>query len=355
MLCLLATNTIACQRDSVKLAEAEDALKAGNTEKAIELLTPIAESTDSPESVKADMDLAKIFLQLGNKDKARNHIVNAAKKGEQDAAKIAVEGYLKGNEVYGFTRSDTEAMKLLEQLHSVCSPEATFQFNEQLVKLYLFSPECKNPIKAADIVTKHQCENWEEYRAVLKYMGAGGIPQDLKSASELLNHDPLPETAVYMGHLAMLQMLKDGNYPEQKVMLALKYYNLALNESEYIDKQAISGITEILNRFLKQFQSRTLNSSPYHIHKRNISGGWGEYRNSNFDYCGAIANGYPNGLGVGATEYQNAYCGNWKNGRYDKDGIQYDLKGNIWCGTWSSNDFSNGFHISSKGEITRLN
>lgn len=353
LICIMPIFAISCKNNSTKLKEAQDAIAASNLSEAEKLLTEITDTNDkSPVIATANLELASLHAQNGHPSQAASCLIAAATMGNDSAANMAINFYLEGNERYNFPKSNKEAVKLMEKIQSVNPENNNPELNGKLVELYLFSTETAKPIKALDIISAHRCNNWKEYRHIINYMGAGGQPQNMKEAAKLLDMDPLPETAVYMGHLSMLRLLSDGYFPEQKVMYALKYYNIALRESKFADKQAISQIVSILQNFLNQFNSRTLSRGFYQFNKRRISGGWQEYRNDGFDYCGGVVGSYPGGIGVGSHEDREAYCGNYKNGYHNGLGVKYERDGSIFCGQWDMGNFISGFSISSKGEIS---
>lgn len=353
--CLAFLLLSSCDSSRAKLKEARRAIEASDTATAEKLLREIADSDcERIVNAEAQFRLSGIYAGSSRPQDAREALEKASELGHNVACTQAVDYYLNGNSEYGFDQSDAKALALMEQIRSANPGQAFFPFNDKLVELYIFSPECRNPLKAADIVSAQNCPHWDEYRSVLRYMGSGGIPQDIGGASALLQSEPLPETAAHMGHLALLQLLCDGDFPEQKVMLALKYYNIALRESKYADSEALTRICRLLNSFLDKFNSRSVSTGFFQLHKRNISGGWGEYDNNGFNYCGALAGGYPNGFGVGSTDNERVYCGNWKNGIYAGEGVLMDKNGDIRVGDWGPKEMRSGIYISHKGEISKF-
>lgn len=339
--CLVLT---ACKNDdSVKLIKAISELEKGDAQKGEEMLFELAQS-DSETGAEACLQLAKFYASTAKPEESVRYLEQAEKKGSADALIELAEAYSNGSKAYGIQRSDSIAAIYYQQLVSM----GRIEFSNDLLEIYMFSPQARDLRRAADMIDRKEVLDSKLYTHILQYMdGKGSITHNIENAVGALKFEPTAETAAYMGHILMI---RPQNRPTIDIPQVLRYYNKAIEESKYVDKEALQKIVDVIQEYYNLLSKYPVNDNPF------LAGTPGFHTYTTFDdytYTGEVGGGYPKGWGLGHCN-EFTYCGKF-NRIFAGTGVKYESNGDIYCGEWVADGMSRGVILKANGDVVYWN
>lgn len=340
---------ISCTNDSEKINKALSEINSGNPAKGEQMLAEVAAVSDPETASQANLELAKYYASVQKPEQASANLVVAAEKGNEEAVMILTDAFLSGNSDYQINRNDSSAVTYLQKLVNA----GHRSYATDLLELYMFSPEARNLMRAADMIERGEVPNADFYRSIIQYMNPkGAITHNIEHSVKALNFEPTSETAAYMGHILMT---KPQHIPAIDIPQVLRYYNKALSESKYVNKEALQKVVDIIQNYYDKLCQNPPNDNPFAFG----SAGFHTYTSpSDFQYTGEMAGSYnsvayPKGIGLGHQLNEYTYCGNW-NHNFSGFGVKYEPSGEIYCGDWNNDGMSKGVIFKANGEIVNF-
>lgn len=336
----------ACMTDNEKINKAVAEIEAGNVAEGEQMLTEVASGAKPEIASKANLELAKYYASAQKTEPAFQNLTDAADKGNEEAVMILANAYMSGNPDYRIEPDGRSAAPYLQRLVDA----GYLSYGADLIELYMFCPDTRNLMRAADMIEREEVPNANFYRSILQYMNPkGSITHNIEHAVKALDFEPTAETAAIMGHILMT---KPQHIPAIDIPQVLRYYNQALAESKYVNKEALQQVVDVLQNYYDKLCKNPPNDYPFTFG----SPGFHTYGTpGDFNYTGEMAGSYntvayPKGIGLGYQKNEYTYCGNW-NRNFSGRGVKYEPSGYIYCGNWNNEGMTKGVIFDPDGDV----